>query len=261
MNLKFSKKDVDLELIFNLSSYFLVFSFALFPFISSISFTIFICVCLLMLFQRKTFDFNKKHFKVLLLSTPIFIYLLGVLYSPNLNEAINLVMRVVPIIILPILFCFKVIETRILDLNLRKYYVFGVIFSVIISLSFSLITYLVNGDFNVFFYYELCSFLHLHPTYYSLYILIALFFLLSDTHKGQGKVLRIIISFLFVIFLFLLQVKIAFITFTFLFLIILIIKKNRLLHIVVFIIPLVLIYFLGNIHNSFIKVCLFFESL
>lgn len=199
-----------MERAFNLSAYFYAFSIALFPFLSSISLGAFIATSILFLINEKKWLKEKLDYNVLILSTLFFIYILYVPFSPDINKGFKIISRMLPIVVIPILISIPIITSKLKQLNIGFVYICGVVFSCLISVLAAIFTFFQTGnDPSVFFYYNLSSYIHLHPTYYSLYILCAIVLLNSSNLPFKILKHRLLIFLFFTIFLILLETKMA----------------------------------------------------
>lgn len=181
----------------HISAYLVLFCFTIAPFLASVSLIIFSFFAII---QTKRTNFSKdKLVAILLLSSLSFIYLIGLTYSPNKTRAINLIIRVLPLLFIPVLIIGSNLHQDINVLKLKKYYTKGLLLSITLSLITASNNFYTTNDYSVFTYYDLGAFLNIHPTYYSLYVLTGIIFLtLEKTHvlKKQGLILLILTMFL-----------------------------------------------------------------
>lgn len=219
-------------------TYCLSFSFSLTPFISSLTLIIF-CFFSLFHLQKPTkafFVFSD----IVLLSFLFLLYTFSLNFTSFPERAIDLTYRITPIFILPILICFTNLPLKVNYSILKKYFILGIIISCFISLFASLYNYIKSDDIKYFFYYKLGEFLHIHPTYFSLFILTAIHFLINQKDFFLKRN-RLWITALFVIIIFLLQSKIAIILLVLYFLFTLIFLKKSNIKFIAFLISLVLL--------------------
>lgn len=189
-----------------LSAYLLAFSFALWPFIVSVTFIFFGFLALFHLSKPLKVDVRPIH--VVLLSTLFILYLLSLAITPTPDRALELIHRISPIFLVPVLLYFSRIHLIVNYNTLRRTFILGILLSCSISFVVGIFNVIVTNDFGALLYYELSAFLHLHPTHYSLFILTAIHFLVNQTNLYLVK-FRIPILLFFGVFIFLLQVKIA----------------------------------------------------
>ncbi len=97
---------------------------------------------------------------------------------------------------------------------LPRAFVFGNLLAVFYSLAAAVFDTLRTG-INHFHYMKLSEYLHLHPTVFSLYLFVSLFFLLNEWSRRPGKTSlrfwasRLALAFLFVVFILLLSARMA----------------------------------------------------
>lgn len=210
---------------FLLSAYFMSFSFSLTPFLSSLALTIFI-IFSLPNFQRPSKS-NLIISDVVLLGFLFLLYVLFLSLTPSLDRALKLTYRILPIFIIPIIIFYTNLHLKINYNSLKKYFIIGVVISCILSLAVGIINSIQYSSFEYLFYFKICEFLHIHPTYFALYILSAIHFIfkIQDNFILRNKIW---ITILFLLFIFLLQSKIALIVLVSYSMFVLIyFKKNR----------------------------------
>ena len=152
------------------------------------------------------------NYKMVILYFSLFLmYLLYMFIPPFFERGITLVYRILPILILPNIIYFTSLHEKLNYKVFKRLYVLGIITSITISLIGGTYNSVVHDNIQHLFYYELCSVLHLHPTYYSLYVITALHFVRSEENRLIKEYKNWIII-LFLIFIFLLQTKIALIS-------------------------------------------------
>lgn len=146
---------------------------------------------------------------VFFLATLFFIYLLNFVTNPIIDRALQLTYRVLPIFLVPLLMYLTNFHLKLDYDKLKKSFVMGIVVSCSMSIIIGLFNFIKLGDVHVLFYYELGDFLHIHPTYYALFILTAIHFLINENTIFNNRI-KITLILFFIVFLFLLQVKIAF---------------------------------------------------
>jgi len=195
----------------------LFFSIPLFPAITTI-----LLICY---FIFKVPQFSKGYFSTLSRRKPLsffmvlyLILLLGIIYTIDLENGLFKVQTQVSLFLVPF-FMGGGILSVIQRNRLLLAYVFGVLFTILLCIVNLAYRILVTGKLYVldsfsreqplFFYKELSRFLDLHPTYFSIYLGVGLFCLLSISFKNtqRGKVLKGILIGLFFVFLFLTSSK------------------------------------------------------
>lgn len=207
----------------HLSAYLVLFCFTIAPFLASVSLIIFSFFAII---HTKRANFHKaKLVAILLFSSLLFLYLIGFIYSPNKERAINLIIRVLPLLFVPILIVGSNLQQDINVFTLKKYYTKGLLLSITISLIAAFYNFYVTNDYGAFTYYDLGAFLHIHPTYYSLYVLVGIIFLSNKVEQFIRKQKTILL--VFTLFVVLLQSKMAIILMLVYFIFLLFNKKIR----------------------------------
>lgn len=187
-------------------AYVLAFSFALWPFVVSLSFIFFGFLAIFHL--RKPNHDVVKPVHVILLGTLFILYVVDLPLTPTIDRALVLVHRISPIFLVPLLIYLTRLHKCLNYKTLKASFIFGVLLSCSLSLIVGVIKVLSTGDFSFLFYYKLAAFFHLHPTYYSLFILTAIHFLMTHQNTYLRRFKTSILLF-FGVIIFLLQVKIA----------------------------------------------------
>ncbi len=187
-------------------TYAFSFSFSLTPFFSSLLLSCFVLLGVFHIQKTNAFFWNYK--KVILYFSLFLMYLFYMFIPPFFERGITLVYRILPILILPNIIYFSSLQEKMNYKVFKRCYVLGIITSISISLIGGTYNSIAHDNIQHLFYYKLCSVLHLHPTYYSLYIITALHFIRLDESKLVKEYKNGIIV-LFLIFIFLLQTKIA----------------------------------------------------
>lgn len=140
------------------------------------------------------------------------MYVVSFFFSPYTERALELILRIAPTFIFPVLIYYSKLHHKIDYSLLKNYFLLGVIVSCSVSLFASLINSFLEKDFQYLFYYNLGKTLHIHPTYYSLFVLTAIHFNLTNQNKFMLKY-KLCISSLLFLMIFLLQSKIALVVF------------------------------------------------
>ena len=183
---------------------FFAATFGLTPFISSLALALF-------LIGHAYFpkDWRSKNYKLaLLFSIPFLIFLYSSIYSYNSYEATKYLIRTSPMVLLPFLIAINTGQFKNLRQFVILFYIYGLFVSCVLSLAIGTYFYSTSGDFQAFLYYDLAEYLSLHPTYYSLYLIVGIILLLFAKIEING--LKIIALILFSLTLILLQTRIAY---------------------------------------------------
>lgn len=153
--------------------YAMAFCITSFPGVASIGLILFVISQLWGWFS----DRKKPRLLLILPFVLIFLpYVFGLVYSPDINYGVEVILKVSALIIIPFTMSLRKTFPKDTVENTKKIYVLGVSLSCLISLGIANLSYFLNGDTSVFTYYDLAGILHLHPTYLSFYILIAFLF-------------------------------------------------------------------------------------
>lgn len=188
------------------TAYILFFSFTIAPFLCSLSLILF---CFSSVFHVKRKLFRKDNVVVLFLFfVPVLLYLIGYLYSPNKDRAAVLVVRILPVFIVPFCIVGTNIFKTILFSKLKIAFISGLLVSIFLSVSAAFYSFYLTHELSSFLYYKLGGFLHIHPTYYSLFVLTGIVFL-SQKGFNIGTKKRFVLLLAFTIFILLLQSKVA----------------------------------------------------
>lgn len=198
-------KRYSLELA-NWSLYLFCFSIGLFPIISSIGLVIF-CIFSIAQGYLKPSEKQRQNFLIFL---PIWgllaLYLLCLIYSPNVTYGIKFISRSLALFLVPFVLWYKGGIDNITYSKSLKFYIFGITAACILSLFIACLNYYISRSFGEFTYYKLADTLGLHPTYFSLFILTSLVLLHRLNISKKIKLLVVLLS-VFVIIL--LQTRIA----------------------------------------------------
>ncbi|ANQ50227.1 O-antigen ligase family protein [Flammeovirga sp. MY04] len=199
MNLKknYLKKSADIL--------FLIQIFTLPFFVEHISnILIIITTCLYILSTERI---NKPDKLFLFLLFPM-IKFVGIFYSDYIPIVENTQIFLDKYIVYIFYFiCFIYVDKHQFN-NLKTFFILGTLFTLITSFSYNFILSINVGDFNIenFIYHKLLSLYGLHSSYFSLYLLISLIFLLNN--KTIIGIYRIISIVLIIIGLILLESRI-----------------------------------------------------
>ena len=161
-------------------------------------------VLFLSIFKKSTKIGDKSLF---VFSVPFIVYLLFWPSAYDMVDAGHFLLRSLPILVSPIIL---LKSCHFLDLRIfRLCYIYGtfamVLYCFIVGIGTSLDTAFLIENFT---YYQLASYVSLHPTYVALIVLSALVFLNFDA-PIKPYILQLVISLLFIFTLFLLQIRSA----------------------------------------------------
>lgn len=184
---------------------FFAATFGLTPFISSLALALFLLGHAL--FPK---DWRSKNLRLaLVFGIPYLIYLFSSTYSYNSYEAMKYLIRTLPMVILPFLIAINKGQFSNLKEFVILFYIYGLFVSCVLSLTIGAYFYSNTGDVQAFLYYDIAEYLSLHPTYYSLYLIVGIVLLLFSTIRIRG--LKIIAFILFTLTIVLLQTRIAYV--------------------------------------------------
>ncbi len=154
---------------------------------------------------------------------PIFylLHIFALLYTDNIGEGLfNLEIKMT-LLIVPLCLFFRQDLYRNTKLLIIRTFLAGCILSFLINFINALLTYLNTENYYVFFYFYLAN--GFHPTYLSIYIITAIFFLLEYNARElfysikYSAIVKYVIVGVFVIYVLLLISKAAIISLVFLF--------------------------------------------
>jgi hypothetical protein len=204
------------------------------PNLNSIS--IIVCVILTMInivHSKNTIKFNKQHF---LLTVVFWMFLFHEIFSLDLN--FDRILRHLPFLIIPLIFIFRPI---FIDARVKAQSILVFQVSVIVQCFIYTIDFLINNNWSKLFsvsnenipffrdYTLTNSYLEIHPTYFSAFLLLSitfsLFKLLDTEQKKTGHLLNIMGS-LFFLFLFSSRVILLILIITFILFIIINLRKK-----------------------------------
>jgi hypothetical protein len=190
INLRYlSRKKIEIirRNIFPLAMYLCAFSFALSPIFVSLSLLLFVVVALM---NMNKIEFKKEEFISIGCFSFLFIlYFVGLFNTDFLPRAIELITRISPIFFIPIVIVFSQAYKKINYTKFRLSFCIGIFISCLISLGYGLVRYILYEDIKYLFYFDFTSLFHLHPTYYALYIITAIWFMNESNVKLQFKIL------------------------------------------------------------------------
>ncbi len=153
--------------------YYSILLFCLFlPLIPRLS-TIFIGIMVINWLMSGDFALKFTKFKAqplaILFSSFYIIYLIGLLYTSNMQEGLQDVETKLSLLLFPlILFTMPLSQEPKRDFVLKAF-VLGCLLASVYSVGMATYIYLNSGE-NTFFYESLSSYLHLHPTYFACYL-------------------------------------------------------------------------------------------
>lgn len=177
-----------------MTTYFYAFSFTLTPFLASVGLTLFLLLGITQFNGSKSS--LKSSYKIMILSSLFWLFILFFVFSEYKNRALTLIVRLSPIFFVPVIIVFTNLTKRISYVRLKKSFLFGVCLSVSISLVYAGFRIIVNKDISYLFYYDFGEFLHIHPTYYALFILTGIHFLIDLKEQIKKPYFFLILSLL-----------------------------------------------------------------
>jgi|GEM_PF-3698595 len=197
--------------VLNLSNgtlFLLSLSISSFPIVASIVSVLFIIFNLLYAYFYKDEIEKKSLLRYFPIYITFIILLISFTYSPDYEKGLNIILKSQVLLIFPFVFWARGGLDRLTLNKTKKYYVYGVGLSILMSLTLAIFNYIESGNPSNFTYYELAETIELHPTYFSLFILSAMCFIFSGAIKNSFfNVLFIFISIFSII---LLESRIAF---------------------------------------------------
>ena len=261
------KRGLDFENKSNLTEQLLVVSVFFIPLIPLVSILSWLLIFTLNITSKGAAVKLKSTFKkpmYLLLILLYLFYFIGMLWTENIKFGIEDLQIKIPLLLFPFLFTLIDLKESSLK-NVRKALVYGCLSSVVYCLLVSVLHYRKDHDIGDFFY---TGFSHLmHPTYYTMFINLAILMLLNGWLRGQkisrreeignGILLTVFISAVIVLSARLAMVT-AFFTMTFFVVVESIRQKSfkKLLPLMSIsaIVVLLLSYFLINMNNRFAQI-------
>lgn len=191
------------------------------------------------------------------------LYLIGILYSSNLNFGIKVVETKMSLLIFPLIYGSYINFTKEKMHHYLKFFTYGCIIYTLICLSYATYAYfkpvyiIINDySFNLganYFYYTYLS-VFFHPSYTAMYSVFALSIIFIELKKGVLKLNWIVILsiFLLTIFVLLLSSKAGWITLFILYtyVIVWLISLKKFISILYFTIPLTIAFLVFNVYYS-----------
>lgn len=160
-----------------------------FPFTSSIGLALFLSCSMFTLLKKKNFLFDKK---IMLAGTFFFICLYSTFYSYNFEEAVASLIKILPIIVIPFILSSVVVD-QIVFVRVKIFFLFSVFFVSVFSVLVRLYgVAFLGSQISSLKYISLAEVFHLHPTYFSMYILLAVWFALGNLKKSLIKIVVIL---------------------------------------------------------------------
>jgi len=139
---------------------------------------------------------------------PYLLFLASFPYAFDSLDAGKYLIRTSIILVLPILIALGAPEAGRFKNQVISFYIYGLLISCVLTIVFGLFYFLQDWDIGRLQYYDLAEYMHLHPSYYSLYLLVGLALLLNtDVIKYKYKVLAFV---LFTLMIVLLQSRMAY---------------------------------------------------
>ncbi|WP_027076562.1 O-antigen ligase family protein [Maribacter antarcticus] len=185
--------------VFPLFAYLCAFSLALSPIFTSLSLLLFVLVALMNIHK---IDLKKKEFLSIGCFSFLFIlYVFGLFTTDFLPRAIELIIRISPIFFIPLLIVLTQAYNKINYTKFRLSFCIGIFISCLISFGYGFVRYILYDDIKYLFYFEFTSLFDLHPTYYALYIITAMWFVNESSVKVQFKIIGYSVYFCCLVFL------------------------------------------------------------
>lgn len=182
-------------------------SFGLTPFISSMLLVFFLVSNFFILIIEPIQKSGIK--RTIPFVLPFIIYIICLPYTYDFKSALSFILKSLPILILPLLFGLNITIVKKYKDDIIKYYLNGLLISCIISILIGCILFANNFNMNKLMYYELAEYLSLHPTYYSLYLLLGVILLMFSYEGKQWY--KVMVLTIFVVTIILLQSRIAYV--------------------------------------------------
>lgn len=202
LNLRYlSRKKIEITRrnIFPLAMYLCAFSFALSPIFVSLSLLLFVVAALM---NMNKIEFKKEEFIYIGCFSFLFIlYAFGLFNTDFLPRAMELVIRISPIFFIPVIIVLSQAYNKMDYTKFKLSFCIGIFISCLISLGYGLVRYILYKDIKYFFYFDFTSLFHLHPTYFAMYIITAMWFVKECSIKVQFKIIIYSIYFCCLIFL------------------------------------------------------------
>lgn len=157
-------------------------------------------------FEWKEKWMNIKESKALLLPFVLFFcsFLLGLTYSTDFQAGIEEVLRKLSFIILPVIIVSIYPKIERYFFIIKVCFVFSLLIYFLVSLFTAYSSYIAGNEL-AFYYIHLISFSKMHPSYISMYLILAIFFLDQEAAK-RGKYVYILVI-VFTIFVLLLSAR------------------------------------------------------
>jgi O-antigen ligase len=149
---------------------------------------------------------NKVLF--LLLSSPFWLAVIGLMYSSDLSEAVRGVELKVPFLIFPL-----VLSSVKLELETRSYVLRQLLWATFVATIFAVMKvgyFKIRGLGDYFYYDKFAEFLDKHTTYFSLIVVVCMLFCLNEFFQSKKKKYYSLVGYIFFIFvLYILSVRIS----------------------------------------------------
>jgi O-antigen ligase len=158
-------------------------------------------------FSEKKELFLQNKFSILLLSSLFWIPLLGTIYTNNLDAALDELRIKLPFLIFPLI----LLTVRLKDCRpfVMNQFLFGVLAASLLALA-KVVYFKINNLGNYFYYSKFSEFLDKHTTYFSLFVVICMLWLLWQfVHRKANRLLLIIGALALLYILYLLSVRIS----------------------------------------------------
>lgn len=149
---------------------------------------------------------NKKVFIVL--SIPFWIAVFGLLYTEDVGSAFRDIELKAPFLIFPLIFSTVKLKTESLHFVLKNF-LLGVLAATVLA-GIKVLYFKINGLGNYLYYQDLYEFIDKHTTYFALFVVIAMLYLLQKFFTSTSKKQYYLIAYIFFVgVLYVLSVRIS----------------------------------------------------
>lgn len=149
---------------------------------------------------------NKKVF--LVLSIPFWMAVFGLLYTEDVGSAFRDIELKAPFLIFPLIFSTVKLKTESLHFVLKNF-LLGVLAATVLA-GIKVLYFKINGLGNYLYYQDLYEFIDKHTTYFALFVVIAMLYLLQKFFTSTSKKQYYLIAYIFFVgVLYVLSVRIS----------------------------------------------------
>lgn len=149
--------------------------------------------------KEKKFIFLSNKLSFFLASSLFWVSLFGLIYTNNLQEGLNTLIKLLPFLVLPLIIYTHEFSK---DSVLKFFKIFS--YTVIIASCFAIVKglYFRMNNLGDFFYYsEFSKLLEIHTTYFALFLVIAIAYFIHNLFLSTIKFKRRVITIIYVVFL------------------------------------------------------------